>query len=129
MTIGQVARRAGVSASAIRFYERAGLLPKAACAAGQRRYDGLILDRLALVEFAKACGFTLSEIRRLFSGFHDREPLSARVRRQAARKIEELDKLAARIEMMKSMLARAERCRCIDLEECGRRLREQKACQ
>jgi MerR family redox-sensitive transcriptional activator SoxR len=123
MTIGQIARKSGLRASAIRFYERAGLLPKPDRAGNQRRYDDLILDRLALVEFAKACGFTLDEIRRLFGGFRESAPLSARVRGLAGRKLQELDALARRIEVMRAMLARAERCRCVDLDECGRRIR------
>lgn len=122
MTIGQVAARAGLRASAIRFYERAGLLPKATRASGQRRYDGKILERLALLEFAKQCGFTLTEIRQLFHGFRDNTALSGRMQALAARKLQELDALAVRISVMKGMLARAQRCRCIDLEECGRRI-------
>jgi MerR family redox-sensitive transcriptional activator SoxR len=122
MTIGEVARRAGLRASAIRFYEKAGLLPKAARAGGQRRYDGKILERLALVDFAKECGFTLAEIRQLFHGFRDNTPLSARMQLLAARKVQELDVLSGRIGIMKNMLARAQRCRCIDVDECGRRI-------
>ena len=63
MTIGEVARRAGMRASAIRFYEKSGLLPKATRAGGQRRYDQNILPRLALLSWAKECGFTLEQIR------------------------------------------------------------------
>lgn len=63
MTIGQVARKTGLRASAIRFYEKSGLLPRPDRAGGQRRCDDLILDRLALLDFAKKSGFTLDEIR------------------------------------------------------------------
>src|SRR5579863_9041978 len=104
MTIGQVARRTGLRASAIRFYEKAGLLPRPDRAGGQRRYDDLILDRLALLGFAKQCGFTLEEIRLLLGGFRDNAPLSSRVRNLAARKIQELDELSTRIEVMKTTL-------------------------
>lgn len=123
MTIGQVARKTGLRASAIRFYEKAGLLPKPARSGGQRRYDHLILDRLAVLRFAKQCGFTLQEIRLLLGGFRDDAPLSLRVRNMAARKIQELDELSRRIQVMKTTLSRAGRCRCVDLQECGRRLR------
>ncbi len=123
MTIGQVARKSGLRASAIRFYEKTGLLPKPDRAGGQRRYSDTVLDRLALLEFAKQCGFRLDEIRQLFGGFEDNAPISARVRNLAGRKIQELEELARRIEAMKATLARAGRCRCIDLDECGRRLR------
>jgi DNA-binding transcriptional MerR regulator len=61
----------GPRASAIRFYEKAGLIPKPLRSGGQRRYDRTILDRLAVLEFAIECGFTLAEARQLFSGFRD----------------------------------------------------------
>jgi MerR family transcriptional regulator, redox-sensitive transcriptional activator SoxR len=59
MTIGEVAKKAGLRASAIRYYEKAGLLPKPVRTGGQRRYEGGILARLAVLERAKDCGFTL----------------------------------------------------------------------
>lgn len=123
MTIGRVARQAGLRPSAIRFFEKTGLLPRPLREGGQRRYDTFVFDRLALLEFAKQCGFTLAEIRQLFGGFQDKAPISARVQKIANRKMQELDELARRIEGMKSALARAGRCRCIDLDECGQRLR------
>ena len=128
-TIGQVARKAGLRASAIRYYERAGLLPQPQRANGQRRYDAHIFDRLALVEFAKQCGFNMREIRALFDGFQDDAPLSARTRTWADRKIQQLDALARRIESMRANLARATQCRCRDLRDCGRRLRMDAACR
>jgi MerR family redox-sensitive transcriptional activator SoxR len=123
MTIGEVAKQAGVRASAIRFYEQAGLLPKPARASGQRRYDENALDRLAVLEYAKACGFTLAECRQLFHGFSDNAPMSRRVQGIAAKKIAELDALTHRIRVMKEVLESAQRCRCIDLQECGRKIR------
>lgn len=127
-TIGQVARKAGVRASAIRYYERAGLLPQPRRANGQRRYDAHIFDRLALVGFAKQCGFNMREIRALFDGFQDDAPLSARTRIWADRKIQQLDALARRIDTMRANLARATQCRCRDLGDCGRRLRMDSMC-
>src|SRR5215472_3510521 len=118
MTIGEVARHAGLRASAIRFYEKAGLLPKAARGGGQRRYDASILPRLALLNWAKECGFTLAEIRELF-GKTGESPLSQRMQKLCRDKIEELDVLAQRITIMRDVLERAQRCRCIDVEECG----------
>ena len=123
MTIGQIARKSGLRASAIRFYERSGLIPKPSRASGQRRYGDRVLDCLILIEFAKSCGFTLGEIRQLFGGFRDRTPVLGRVRSLAQQKIQELDALASRIEMMKVTLTRAQRCRCVDVEECARSIR------
>jgi MerR family redox-sensitive transcriptional activator SoxR len=122
MTIGQVATQAGLRASAIRFYEKAGLLPKPVRSGWQRRYDNAILERLAVLEFAKECGFTLAEARQLFNGFRDEAPLSERSRDLASKKILELDALSQRIAVMTDLLKRAQACRCVDLHECGRRI-------
>jgi len=70
MTIGQVAKASGLSASAIRFYEKEGLLPPPVRASGQRRYDRRVLERLAVLEFAKECGFALKEVRTLLNRVH-----------------------------------------------------------
>ena len=118
MTIGEVAKRTGLRASAIRFYERAGLLPRPIRASGQRRYDGTILDRIAVLERAKSCGFTLAEIYVLFN---DQGSHSTKWQRLARRKIAELNAEAQRIAAMKGLLERG--CRCATATECGRRIR------
>jgi DNA-binding transcriptional MerR regulator len=119
MTIGEVARRAGLRASAIRYYERIGLLERAERTSGHRVYGDGVLDRLAVIAFARASGFTLREIRRLFGG----RPWSASLRRQAGAKLDELDAAIARARAMKTLLERALRCRCADLDQCGRLMR------
>jgi MerR family redox-sensitive transcriptional activator SoxR len=124
MTIGQVAKEGGLRASAIRFYEKSGLLPKPPRSGGQRRYDPAILERLAVLERAKDCGFTLEEVRTLFNGFRGDVPLSRRWQELARKKIAELDALAERITAMKELLERAQKCRCLDFQECGRRILE-----
>jgi MerR family transcriptional regulator, redox-sensitive transcriptional activator SoxR len=117
MTIGEVAKRSGLRASAIRYYEKAGLLPKPARWSGQRRYDGGILARLAVLERAKNCGFTLDEARQLFN---DSGRPSERWERAARTKLVELDALMERIRRMRELIVR--RCQCADLDECGRRM-------
>lgn len=118
MTIGEVARRTGLRASAIRFYERTGLLPNPLRSSGQRRYDSAILDRIAVLERAKACGLTLTEIATLFN---DQGPHSIKWRRLAEKKIAELDAAMQRIAAMKSLLERT--CNCVTADECGRCIR------
>jgi MerR-like DNA binding protein len=71
LTISEVAREIGLQASAIRYYERIGLLPRALRMSGQRRYDTTVLYRLAIIQRARQLGFTLTEIRHLFFGFRD----------------------------------------------------------
>jgi MerR family redox-sensitive transcriptional activator SoxR len=117
MTIGEVAKRTGLRPSAIRYYERVGLLPKPARTSGQRRYDNRILARLAVLTRAKNCGFTLDEVRQLFN--YPGRP-AERWQRVARQKVAELDALIERIQGMKDLIVR--HCQCADLDECGRRL-------
>jgi MerR family transcriptional regulator, redox-sensitive transcriptional activator SoxR len=121
MTIGEVARYAHMRASAIRFYEKVGLLPKPSRSGGQRRYDQNILPRLALLDWAKACGFTLDEIRELF-GKAGEAFLSQRMQKLCRKKVDELEALSQRIAVMRGFLERAQKCQCIDVQECGRRI-------
>ena len=71
LSISQVARQASIRPSAIRYYERVGLLPQPQRRGGQRRYDHDVLPRLIIIQRARQLGFTLSEIRQLFFGFRD----------------------------------------------------------
>jgi MerR family redox-sensitive transcriptional activator SoxR len=121
MTIGEVAKKIGLRASAIRFYERAGLLPKPVRCFGQRRYDDHIFDRIAVLKRAKACGFTLTEIGMLLNG-EGRH--SIKWRRIAEKKIAELDTALERITAMKDLLRLS--CHCATADECGRRIRQSK---
>lgn len=120
MTIGQVARQSGLAASAIRYYEQTGVLPKPRRLNGRRQYDSSILERLAVMERAKACGFSLDETRQLFYGFREGVPPSERWQTLARRKIAELDELTRKIAATREMLERP--CACKDLAECGRRI-------
>jgi MerR family redox-sensitive transcriptional activator SoxR len=120
MTIGRVAKESGFAASAIRYYEQAGVLPKPGRVAGRRQYDASILERLAVLERAKACGFSLAETRMLFYGFAKGSPPSERWQTLARRKLVELDELARKIAATRELLQRS--CECQDLAECGRRI-------
>ena len=106
MTIGQVATESGFAASAIRYYEQAGVLPRPIRAGGRRRYDPSILEGLAVLERAKACGFSLAETRQLFYGFGEGVPPSERWQTLARRKIGELDELERKIVAIKELLRR-----------------------
>lgn len=117
MTIGQIASRAGLRTSAIRYYEEAGLLPRPSRVSGRRDYDESALALLALIAFAKAAGFTVRETKQLIRGG---DPISARWRKLATEKLAELDAMETRIKTMKSILAEALRCGCMDVAACGR---------
>ena len=119
MRIGEVAERAGVKTSLIRYYEEIGLLPEPERVSGQRRYDESVLGRLAVIEFAQRAGFTLAETRTLLSGFSPKVPPSARWRSLAQRKLPEIEALIARATGMKRLLEEGLECECLSLEECG----------
>ena len=122
MRIGEVARRAGIAPSAIRYYESLGLLPVPQRAGGKRRYDEQVLSWLALVALARQAGFTMSETRQLVAGFEAGTPPAARWNALATRKLAEIDAQLARAARMRKVLMRALACGCLRLEDCGRLL-------
>jgi MerR family redox-sensitive transcriptional activator SoxR len=120
LTIGAVAAKAGVHPSAIRYYERAGLLEHGPRTNGRRIYDETIFESLALIDLAQDAGFTVAEIKVLMSGFEQGTPASQRWRTLAARKRDELALRIARAEQMRGVLERLGRCECRTLSECVR---------
>jgi MerR family transcriptional regulator, redox-sensitive transcriptional activator SoxR len=119
MKIGDVARRVGVRSSAIRFYERSGVLPPARRASGQRRYDTAVLKQLAVVTLAREAGFTIREIHALFRDFTPDTTASTRWRSIAAGKLQELDAVLRRTKLMRTVVRAMMECRCQTLEDCG----------
>jgi MerR family redox-sensitive transcriptional activator SoxR len=122
MKIGELAKRAGLNPSAIRFYERVGVLDSPQRASGQRRYPDEALDRVLLVRFASEMGFTLSEIRVFVRGLRNDVPVGPRWRKLALRKISEVDDVIRRSRQLKSLLEHLLGCRCPSLEACVQRL-------
>ncbi|MEQ1831452.1 MAG: MerR family transcriptional regulator [Candidatus Eisenbacteria bacterium] len=118
LTIGEVARRAGLESSALRYYERIGLLTAPERVSGRRRYPESVLARLRVITFARGCGFSLAEIRQLFSG----RPYSKRMRTLAARKLTELEQAIDRFRAMHELLESSLGCDCLSPEQCGQRL-------
>ena len=123
LSIGEVARRAGVRASALRYYEKVGLIAPQPREGGRRRYDPGVFNTLAVIEIAKQAGFTIGETRLLLHGFGRDVAASRRWRALAERKEAEIDALMANARRMKRLLRAALGCRCVTLEECGRWLR------
>jgi MerR family transcriptional regulator, redox-sensitive transcriptional activator SoxR len=120
LTISEVARRVGVRASAIRYYEERKVLAPARRVSGQRRYDETAVYRLAVVRRAQEAGFSLEEIRRLFFGFRESTPISARWRKIAEGKVAELNARIAQIQSMKDLLEKLQSCcRCETVDQCG----------
>ena len=122
LTISEVARQVGLRPSAIRYYERLGLLFPAERKSGQRRYDHTTVYRLAVIQRARQTGFTLDEIRELFFGFAKGTSPGERWQEMSARKLAELEQLSDQIETMKGLLRGIQNCRCDALNECGEKL-------
>jgi MerR family redox-sensitive transcriptional activator SoxR len=119
MSIGEVARRARVAPSAIRYYERVGLLPKPPRTGGKRRYDEAVLDWLSLIALAREAGFTMAEIKRLVTGFVPGTRPAARWHELATRKLGEIEAMLARAERMRALLGVMLDCGCFRLDDCS----------
>ncbi len=124
LSISEVARQIGLRPSAIRYYEQIGILPPAQRVSGQRRYDLSALHRLLVIQRARQTGFTLTEIKQLFFGFHAGTPPSIRWEKLKKRKIVELDAMLEHIHTMRDLLEQQGKCRCTALEECGKKMFE-----
>lgn len=119
LSIGEVAREANVSASAIRFYERSGLLPEAERVSGKRRFGPDAVRRLEIIEIAKQAGFSLDEVRALLDSIDSGTPAHEELRALAARKLPEVEVLLERARAMRDWLVVASTCGCESLEDCG----------
>jgi DNA-binding transcriptional MerR regulator len=120
MMIGELARRAGVAPSALRYYERAGLLPAPPRASKRRHYDPSVLGRIRIILLARDAGFSISETRTFLNGFPVGTRPAVRWRAMAERKMAELDTLADRLAKMRTILDASFHCECRQLEDCER---------
>jgi DNA-binding transcriptional MerR regulator len=118
MKIGDLAAKACLAPSAIRYYEKLGLLPPADRIGGQRRYSSESLDRVLLIRFAGEMDFTLAEIKLFLNGFREGTPISARWRKLTTRKIAELQQRLAFTRRLLNLLERLQHCHCVHLHQC-----------
>jgi MerR family transcriptional regulator, redox-sensitive transcriptional activator SoxR len=119
MTIGQVAVRAGVRVSRIRYYEEVGVLPEAERVSGQRRYDEDVLRRLSIIDVAQRAGLTLEEIRGLTGPRLRDESAGQLLRELAEHKLPHIDALIERAQAVKRWLEVAGSCDCQTVDVCG----------
>jgi MerR family transcriptional regulator, redox-sensitive transcriptional activator SoxR len=119
LSIGEVAARAGLNTSHIRYYERVGVLPEPQRAGGQRRYGEEVLHRLAIIDVAQRAGLTLDEIRDLTGPANRGARAGERIRRLAERKLPDIEKLLARTEAVKRWLEVATTCDCRTVDVCS----------
>jgi MerR family transcriptional regulator, redox-sensitive transcriptional activator SoxR len=119
LSIGEVAERAGTSISAIRFYEREGLLPEAERVSGQRRFTEETVQRLGIIDVAKQAGFSLEEVGVLLTSIDEGARAHEQLQALAARKLPEVDALIERAQAMRDWLTTASACGCDSLESCA----------
>jgi MerR family redox-sensitive transcriptional activator SoxR len=119
LSIGEVASRAAVNVSAIRFYERRGLLPEPERVSGQRRYTATIVQRLGVIDAAKQAGFSLDEVGVLLASTDEGAPAHEQLQALAARKLPEVDALIERAEAMRVWLTAARSCGCESFDVCN----------
>jgi len=122
MKIGVLARRTGLNASAIRYYERLGLLDQPHRVGGQRRYSEDIVHRVLLIRFAATMGFSLPEISIFLNGLRDDVPVGPRWRKLTGRKLEEVERSIERSLKLRTLLKHLLRCRCASLRVCVEKL-------
>lgn len=119
LSIGQLADRAGISVSAIRYYERHGLLPVPERESGRRRYTAEAVGRLGTIAVAKRAGFSLAEVRTLLDSVDAGQPAHEELRALADRKLPEVEALIEEAEAMRGWLTAASDCDCETLEACA----------
>ncbi len=119
LTISEVARRSGVAASALRFYEQRGLIASARAGSGHRRYPRAVLRRIAFIVFAQRVGLTLDEIGRELAKLPPgRAPGRRDWSRLSADWTARIDDRIAELERLKVGLTECIGCGCLSLDRC-----------
>lgn len=119
LTIGQLAARSGVAASALRFYETKGLIASFRTNAKQRRYIPAMLRRIALIQVAQSVGFTLEEIKEELSSLPMNKAATKRDWDRVAKKWQtDLDRKMSRLQALKNNLSGCIGCGCLSMKKC-----------
>ena len=120
LTIGEVAARAGVAASALRFYEREGLIASARTEGGQRRYTSDVLRRVAFIRIAQRVGLSLDGVRTALASLPDgRTPTRRDWARLSRRWQPLLEEQLALLQGLRDQLDSCIGCGCLSLDSCG----------
>lgn len=120
LTIGQVAERTGVPASALRFYESRGLITAERNAGNQRRYPRALLRRVSLIRVAQSLGLTLAEVESELASLPDgRTPTRRDWQRLSSRWRSRLNRRIAELEALRDRLSGCIGCGCLSLASCA----------
>jgi MerR family transcriptional regulator, redox-sensitive transcriptional activator SoxR len=119
LTIGQVAKRSGIAASALRFYESKGLIISARNAGGQRRYPRDVLRRVAVIKTAQQLGIPLAEIAATLSSLPKRRtPTTEDWRGLSSSWKADLSRRIERLILLRDQLNECIGCGCLSMECC-----------
>jgi MerR family redox-sensitive transcriptional activator SoxR len=119
LTIAEVARRSGVAASALRFYEQRGLIGSERTGSGHRRFPRAALRRVAFIVFAQRVGLSLDEIAAELEKLpHNRVPERADWARLSSQWTARVDERIAELQRLKEGLTGCIGCGCLSLHQC-----------
>jgi MerR family transcriptional regulator, redox-sensitive transcriptional activator SoxR len=119
LSIGEVATRSGVAPSALRFYERHGLIAAARTDGNQRRYERAVLRRIAFIQAGRAAGVSLADIRAALDGLpKSRTPSRKDWERLSNRWRDDLDERIASLQALRGRLTTCIGCGCLSIDQC-----------
>jgi MerR family redox-sensitive transcriptional activator SoxR len=120
LTIGEVSARSGVSTSALRFYERHGLIESRRTEGNQRRYASVMLRRVALIQAGKSAGIPLGRIHAALETLPEGKVPTKRDWERLSRAWRaELDERITALEAIRGRLTTCIGCGCLSLRTCG----------
>lgn len=119
ITISEVARRSGVAASALRFYEEKGLIKAERTGSGHRRFPRAVLRRIAFIVFAQRLGMTLDEVGEELAKLPEgRVPEGSDWARLSRSWTQRIDERMAELERLRDGLTGCIGCGCLSLDRC-----------
>ena len=119
LSIGEVSARSGIAPSALRFYEREGLIKSNRTDGNQRRYERAVLRRIALVQAGRAAGIPLAEIRVALDGLQKRRTPSRKDwERLSNRWRDDLDRRIETLQALRDRLTTCIGCGCLSIDRC-----------
>ena len=120
LTIGELARRAGVATSALRFWESEGLIVSERTSGNQRRYHRATLRRVSLIRAAQEAGLTLTEVAdALHTLPHDRTPTRSDWQKLSSSWRGRIEERITELELLRDQLTTCIGCGCLSLQSCG----------
>ena len=119
LSIGEVAARSGVAPSALRFYERRGLIASTRTDGNQRRYERAVLRRIAFIQAGRAAGVPLADIHTALDGLPTRRTPSRKDWERLSNKWrDDLDARIATLQALRERLTTCIGCGCLSIDQC-----------